>query len=398
MEGRMIDRNSAARKHFVAGLLEGICQNFELTENQYKTAEKRYGAVGELLASSEDTLLSSAKIYPQGSMSLGTSVKPMKGNEYDVDLVCYVPYVSAELPPGSLKKLIGNRLRSDGRYEGMLEEKPRCWRLTYANEFHLDITPSIRNPACFQGGELVPDKLHDEWKASNPKGYQEWFRKKADLQPSFSLFEKAESREFAASVEPFPDQEPLFKGILRRCLQICKRHRDEHFLDELSEVAPISIIITTLAANSYAYCVTNHVYDTEFDILVDVVRYMPNFIQKSQGPDGIQYSIMNETTEGENFAEKWNKDSRLAEAFSRWKRKAAIDLENLPEVTGMDNLEKSMNACFGENVVAATFEKEICKISAARSSGLLSVVHAIGLTTRSSANSVPVRLNTFYGR
>lgn len=395
----MIDRISAARKQFVTSHLEGMCQHLELSENQYEIAEKRYGLIGEWLASDEDTLLSSAKIYPQGSMSLGTSVKPMKGNEYDVDLVCFVPYISADFHPRSLKKLIGNRLRSNGRYEGILEEKPRCWRLTYANEFHLDITPSIRNPACFQGGELVPDKVHDEWKASNPKGYLEWFREKADLQPSFSLLEKAVSREFAASVEPFPDQEPLFKGILRRCVQICKRHRDEYFHDALSDVAPISIIITTLAAKSYAHCVTNNVYDSEFDVLVDVIRYMPYFINKSQGPEGIRYSIMNETTKGENFAEKWNKDSRLAEAFYLWQKKAAIDLENLPELKGLDNLEKSMNACFGESVISATFEKETKNISAARNTGLLSVAPIIGLTTRSlSANKVPVHPHTFFGR
>ena len=32
---------------------------------------------------------------------------------------------------------------------------PRCWRLSYANEFHMDITPSIPNPNCRFGGELV---------------------------------------------------------------------------------------------------------------------------------------------------------------------------------------------------------------------------------------------------
>jgi hypothetical protein len=394
----MIDRISAARKQFVTGHLEGICQHLELSENQYETAEKRYGVVGEWLASSEDTLLSNAKIYPQGSISLGTSVKPMKGNEYDVDLVCFVPYISGDFPPRSLKKLIGNRLSSNGRYEGILEEKPRCWRLTYANEFHLDITPSIRNPACFQGGELIPDKIHDEWTASNPKGYLEWFREKADLQPSFSVLEKAEAREFAASIEPFPDQGRLFKGILRRCVQICKRHRDEYFHDSLSDVAPISIILTTLAANSYAYCVTNYGYDSEFDVLIDVIRYMPHFINISQTPEGVRYSIMNETTKGENFAEKWNKDSRLAEAFYLWQKKAAIDLENLAEVIGLDNLQKSMNVCFGESVVSAAFEKEAENISVARNTGMLSVAPLFGLATRSSANNVPVHPHTFFGR
>jgi Second Messenger Oligonucleotide or Dinucleotide Synthetase domain len=390
--------NSAAKKQSVTGRLEKMCQALELTEKQYETAENRYGAVGEWLASSDNAFLRFAKIYPQGSISLGTSVKPIKSNEYDVDLVCYVPHLSVDTPPKHLKKLIGDRLRFNGKYEGILEEKPRCWRINYANEFHLDITPSVRNPACSQGGELVPDKMRDEWKASNPKGYKELFSKRAELQPRFSL-QKAESREFAASIEPFPDQNSHFKGLLRRCVQICKRHRDEHFQDELSEVAPISVILTTLAAKSYTHCVTSFVYDTEFDVLIDVVRNMHLFIIKANGPDGVLYSIMNETTLGENFAEKWNKDPRLSKAFFSWQQQAVVDLETLPDVPGLDNLRKSMNACFGESAVAATFEMDTKEITIARGSGLLSVVPVIGLTTQKTLlNSVPVPRNTFYGR
>ena len=52
-----------------------------------------------------------------------------------------------------MKKTIGDRLRANGYYAPLLEEKPRCWRLSYANEFHLDITPSIPNLECANGGE-----------------------------------------------------------------------------------------------------------------------------------------------------------------------------------------------------------------------------------------------------
>ncbi|MRR06725.1 MAG: nucleotidyltransferase [Deltaproteobacteria bacterium] len=391
-------KNIVARKRNVTDRLERICQTLELTEKQYETAENRYGAVGEWLASSENAFLRSAQIYSQGSISIGTSVKPLKGNEFDVDLVCYVPYLSVDTPPKHLKKLIGDRLRSNGIYEGILEEKPRCWRINYANEFHLDITPSIRNPDCPMGGELVPDKLRDEWKASNPKGYKELFIQRAELQPMFGLH-KAENREFSASIEPLPDQEPYLKGLLRRCVQVYKRHRDEHFQDELSEIAPISIILTTLASKSYVHCVTNYVYDTEFDVLVDVVRYMHLFINKAVGPSGVKYSIMNETTVGENFAEKWNKNPNLSKAFFGWQQKAVIDLESLPTAIGLDNLRKSMNACFGESVVAGTFEMDTKEITVARSNGLLSVLPAIGLTTQKTLrNSVRIPHNTFFGR
>lgn len=87
-------------------------------------------------------------------------------------MVCRLTNRAAGLPPAEVKRLLGMRLRANGRYAPILEEMPRCWRLNYANEFHMDITPSIPNLLCASGDELVPDKTLRCWKASNPKGYR----------------------------------------------------------------------------------------------------------------------------------------------------------------------------------------------------------------------------------
>ena len=57
------------------------------------------------------------------------------------------------------------------------------------------------------------------------------------------------------------------KGILRRVVQILKRHRDHYFIGRAPSLAPISIIITTLAARSYDDCALGSIYDSEFDVL-----------------------------------------------------------------------------------------------------------------------------------
>ena len=134
------------------------------------------------LAEAESPLLRTLSIYLQGSTALGTTVKPIGRNELDVDLVAHMRNLGM-LPPATVKKIIGDRLRANGNYARLLVEMPRCWRLDYANEFHLDITPSIRNRECTNGGELVPDKALKEWKASNPKGYASVFQRRAALQP-----------------------------------------------------------------------------------------------------------------------------------------------------------------------------------------------------------------------
>jgi hypothetical protein len=210
---------------------------------------------------------------------------------------------------------------------------------------------------------------------------------------------KAENRMFAsASIEPFPDQ-VKFKGILRRIVQVLKRHRDEHFKDKFSEYAPISVILTTLASQSYEYSVGSSFYESEFDVVTTVIRNMPSFIVRSRGDGGMRYSIMNETTSGENFAEKWNSDVRLAEAFYSWHSKALADVEKLPTVVGLDRLRKSMNESFGESAVAKAFEMDLFEKGAARTTGLLGVAPAVGLTTHHSTSAVvTVPRNTFYGK
>src|SRR4030081_1264495 len=204
----------------LAEILEAMCQALELTASQAEEAEQRYNIVGRWLG--DDPVLQGAWIYVHGSVALGTTVKPLARAEYDVDLVCHVPHGSPAVSPALLKKIVGDRLKDHGTYVRLLEEMRRCWRLNYAGEFHMDITPSIPNPACALGGELVPDKELRQWKPTNPVGYRKLFERRGLLQPVFHLL-KAEGYRGAArdaAIDPYPAQMRI-KGLLRRAVQLC---------------------------------------------------------------------------------------------------------------------------------------------------------------------------------
>lgn len=386
-----LDKALLLRKAQATGLLEYICRDLELTEAQFKLAEERYRAVGAWLAGAADPITSSATIYPQGSVALGTTVKPIGRDEYDLDLVCLVT-LAARLTPAELKRTIGLRLRESRHYRDILEEKVRCWRINYAGEFHLDVTPSIPNPRCRRGGELVPDKLLREFKPTNPKGYREWFARIAQLQPRL-VIQKMEFAETRAQIEslPAPTQ---FRGLLRRCVQIGKRNRDVYFASDPA-IAPISIIITTLAAESYAYCVSQNEYEAELDVLLDVLKRMSSFIQTTGRNGEAGWFVWNPTTEGENFAEKWNKDAALADAFFRWHGHALASVERLVATEGMDKISKHLSESFGD-VGSRAVRKLTADVSAARDSGRLAVAPVAGLVGASGRSS-QVRPNTFYG-
>ena len=147
------------RKTQLVSVLERLCEALELTAAQFELAKQRYEAVGAWLAASPDPRLRTLSIYLQGSVALGTTVKPIGRNEHDVDLVGHVAG-GGGTPPAILKMLIGDRLRQNSHYRPLLEELPRCWRLNYVNEFHQDITPSVPNPGTFTaiGAERSPTR------------------------------------------------------------------------------------------------------------------------------------------------------------------------------------------------------------------------------------------------
>jgi hypothetical protein len=348
-----------------------------------------------LAAGSDSPVLRAIVIYLQGSTALRTTVRPVGVNEHDVDLVAHVSDLDVAISPTALKKAIGDCVRANGNYAPLLEEMPRCWRLCYANEFHMDITPSIPNPACRSGGELVPDKTLKTWKASNPQGYKRLFEERAKLAPVIRLRKRVALDSAQSSIEPYPEPGGL-KGILRRTVQIAKRHRDIMFIDD-PDVAPLSVIITTLASRSYEWCVGNREYDNELQLVLDVIHHLPDTIEVLHVDGGVKWFIWNETTAGENFAEKWNRRPERAEAFYTWHARLCSDLEHLEAVTGLDRLGEVLKGLFGSRPVTAAMDSLTDRVSTARSAGNLHVAPAVGLSVGAMPASTAVRPNTFYG-
>jgi hypothetical protein len=388
------------KKQIVAGLLDNLCQQIEITDRQYQTAKTRYEAIGSWLSESTSRYLHQVQIYPQGSIALGTTTKPLASNEFDVDLVCHLPIVLHTSDAHAVKALIGDRLKEHATYKGMLEEKQRCWRINYANEFHLDITPSVNNPNCYQGGELVPDKTMVHWKTTNPKGYTAKFEQYAAIKPHFHVPETIFGKAVCDSVEPMPEQ-TMSKPLLKRIVQLLKRHRDHMFVGTArADLAPISIIITTLAGWAYAKCATQQLHADAFDFITAVIREMPAFIRVENWSGKQHFIIANETTIGENFADKWNSDPRLVTAFTDWHSNVITSVQSLLMIEGVDRFADSLSRNFGAKTedVRQTLAGISAQISHARSAGRLAIAPTLGLITSPALGSVMVPKNTFFGR
>ncbi|MDY0402430.1 nucleotidyltransferase [Sulfurovum sp.] len=388
-------------KHELFTILDRIGEKLDITKTQYKKAKERYDTVGKWLAegtyclTSGRVCLNDGEIYPQGSLKLATTVKPIGQEEFDVDLVFYSPNVSQyDIEPSELNRLIGQRLRENPDYKRMMDASPdqgrlkRGWRITYADEFHLDITPSINKHFHADNSELVPDRKLQDWKPSNPKDYAEWFDSNAAVFPSFRSYVTRDGLTLtveAHHVSDFPENEES-KPLLKRYIQILKRHRDVMFQEK--DHKPISIIITTLATQAYAYCLRHNTYDNELDLLVDIVEKMPLFIDTSLG----EYRILNPKETSENFAERWNEVAAKKSAFDAWHEDALAFFNSLYALSGTHKMFDTLGRSFGEKQVSSVYEDMNSLVSQRREAGVL----GLGLSS-SGAAATPMKKNTFYG-
>lgn len=305
-------------------LLEDIAADLDVPPSKYEEAKRSYDAVADWL-NREDSELApfNPTIYPQGSFALGTAVKPEGDDHYDVDAVCLLQVAQAETTQQALKAMVGRRLELHGTYSRLLDPKEgrrRCWTLKYADgsRFHLDILPAVPDydrlplllgvPAALaQHAIAITDKktwdTATTWPKSNPKGYAEWFadRMRVVLEKRRRDIALAEGR---ASVQEIPDYR--VRTPLQRLVQLLKRHRDVRYNGD--DDKPISIIITTLAAQAYR---------NEEDLgaaLRNTIPRMRDGIEKR----GDEWWVPNPVNPYENFADKWKEAPRKAELFFEW--------------------------------------------------------------------------------
>lgn len=324
-------------------LLEAAAETLDIPIRLYEDAVLKYSDVG-LWLSQEGSELADyhPDIYPQGSFRLGTMVRPISDNdEYDIDLVCLLTIDKDDTTKAELKKMVGDRLRKRSDLAEMMQPSRRAWTLNYPAQFHMDVLPTIPNLERKPTGILLTDKALHEWQKSNPIAYADWFYKRMEV----IYLEKraAIAKEIQASIEEVPYWQ--VKTPLQRVVQILKRHRDVYFQNDLED-RPVSIIITTLAATAY-----RNQADLS-DALLQVVKEMPNFIQKR----GDKWWVANPVEPDENFADKWNEYPSRKEAFFEWLDRAYNDFTTAARRSDIRKSAEDLSPVLGEGtmVKAAT--------------------------------------------
>ncbi len=366
-------------------LLSDIAETLDVPPSAYEQAEERYQAVGDWLCEGDSPVHDKEPdVYPQGSFALGTVVRPLFGDDYDLDAVVQLAGSKTLWRPAELKRAVGDRLKENGTYRKMLEpEGRRCWTLKYASEegrhgFHLDLLPSIlagveaQQEGASDTSLAITNRISParvEWKDSDPKGYAEWFGERCMVRSA----RIAARTGVVAGVEPVKDF--TNRAPLQRAVQLLKRYRDVLFRND--EHAPISVIITTLSAQAYEG------EESLVDTLFGVVNRMSNFIEI----EGDTVRIPNPVRPTENFADRWQGNIRKARAFLRWLEAAKrLEAELLAEPP--HRLSNTLTGLLGENSGRAVMKK----VAARHAAGMVGGTSASPLSASPAGTGSPAGL------
>ncbi len=376
------------KEQFLGEILSKIADELNITDTMYDKAVESYNAVGKWLG---DGLEYVVRIMPQGSMNLGTVIRPIDdSDEYDVDLVCLLENGQG-LSLKEIKNKVGDRLKANEKYRKMLDpEGKRCWTMQY-EEFHMDILPCVPNGPFFvepskteiklthknDDGEYIP-------KLSNPYLYHIWFEQQ--MKDILNKQVRMYAEKNAVEIEKVPRYK--LRTPLHQAVQLLKRHRDICFQDN-NENAPISIIITTLAAKSY------NGEDNLYVALRNILSTMESHIENRNGV----YWIENPVMPAENFADKWNEIPERRTSFLTWLARAKEELIIEPLLClGLDEIAKLFKVKLGAKPVERAFAQigQSAKDSREQSNLYIKGLQG-GLTTKPSLTDTKVGGHTFFG-
>lgn len=351
-------------KETINKIYERIVEELDICGELFETAEELYTDLGEWI--DKETVDLDIIIYPQGSFALGTVIKPLSAeDDYDLDLVCNIIKSSKAINARKLKVDIIKPLLVKYKEveDNNIKEKRRCWQVKYKEHpnFHMDIIPCL---AVLDYNKETRDVIKyikitdkdeeiDTYKyiGSNPAGYIEWFQNKNKerydkKKEELIHFRTSQSlSKYKAEIVEVKEYE--VKTSLQKAIQLLKRHRDIMYENDETNVKPISIIITTIAAQLYNN--EDNIYDTLNNVLSNAGEYVKENMQNGR------YYIENPSYTGnvkENFADKWNEHQERADAFFNWIEKARRDLVEQPSIVeNMVNFASLINESLGSNIV-----------------------------------------------
>ena len=246
---------------------ERFLQNISVDEPKLGRIRSAHMALRRALEGDQTVGQAMIETFLQGSYVHGTAIRPFDGTEYDVDVCCLLDLTSVPTGADDPRRLVhwlSRRLRRVDAYRGRVSTRPRCIRIDFQDDFHLDVVPLVEVNRLGSVDHLVPNRAVDGWEATNPKGLIRWYR----------------------------EQNDRTNGRFSRVVRMMKHWRNQVF----SEAArPPSIGFEVLVANAWPFLA-----NSDARAVCGVLRQIATRYQFGRP------SAMNPSLRNENLLSPWN--------------------------------------------------------------------------------------------
>ena len=197
---------------------------------------------------------------------------------------------------------LARRLKKMEAYRGNVSTRPRCIRIDFPDEFHMDVVPMVKaripgriefpgTPFTFavplagdmgrsSGNLLVPNAAVNGWEVTNPKGLREWYRQ----------------------------QNHRTNGMFTRVARMLKHWRNQAFD---APVRPPSAAFEVMMANSWPFFAFS-----DASAVSGVLRQISTSFSYARP------SAMNPSLRGEDLLRNWSRDNH--EVFMTELRASAV--------------------------------------------------------------------------
>lgn len=280
-------------------LLARIAHQLELNSTRAERMETAYNAIFELLKNDEAFFAGvEIELYVQGSKRIGTTVKPINGDDFDLDIVLHIHVLNRNYNPVDIYNALVEALERDTYYKSIMEKKARCVRLNYKDDFHMDILIGcLVTPDDFER-LAIPERDLIAWSSSNPKGFANWFMGLANSAERSMLKRFSEQLVLEAKIEQeqLPENDLYNKLPLQRGVQLIKRARDIYFTNK--DFAVSSIVLTTLVGRFYNG--QESIYDTIDGVTQSIIDQHARSVRT-----GEKFQIRNPVDPNEVFTDTW---------------------------------------------------------------------------------------------
>lgn len=135
--------------------------------------DRRVRAVAQLLSQ----LDSFDGVQRRGSYALRTIIRPVNGQDYDVDVLVFLKDGGRSKKPADYIDEVHRCLMQDGNYADKACLKTRCVTVKYAGGFHLDLVPCITKG----GRDFICNYGENAFEETDGTGFRDWFNKQSDI-------------------------------------------------------------------------------------------------------------------------------------------------------------------------------------------------------------------------